>query len=394
MKIQSVELVASVESRLPASLVRSAEALHYLENLHRIGGWLNQTTALTIIETLWLQERYGITGNLAEIGVFQGKSFLALAAGARVSETILALDIFDGTDIASERPDYDVAAYGQGNQAKFMANLTEFFPQAKVVTIVRSSTDLRGREREFGMMGLRFLSIDGGHTRQITVNDLQIADACLADDGVCCLDDVFNVHWTGVISGLFEFLQSGPGLVPVAMFPNKLFLARPARSGFYASQFRALFPHALERERLELHQAEIDVFGDRWPEIGGTLRAIASRTAEAHVAEAAARATQAEMRALKAEGQVAEAAARATQAEMRALKAEGQVAEAVARAARAERKLAKRKAKASWVPGPFKASGRLLAHIINGAAGWGGRRAGSPAEITTEMAPDMPKLGQ
>jgi len=368
----SVELASSVEARPPASLVRSAEALHYLENLHRIDGWLYQTTALAIIETLWLQERYGITGNLAEIGVFQGKSFLALAAGARASETILAIDVFDSTDVVSERPNYD-AAYGQGNQAKFMANLTEFFPRAKVVTIVRSSTDLRGHEREFGLMGLRFLSIDGGHTRQLTVNDLQIADACLADDGVCCLDDVFNVHWTGVISGLFEFLQSGPGLVPVAMFPNKLFLGRPARSGFYASQFRALFAHALERERLELHQAEIDVFGDRWPEIGGTLRAIASRTAEA---------------------QAAEAAARATQAEMRALKAEGQVAEATARAERAERKLAKRRARASWVPGPLKASGRLLARIIHGAAGRGGRRAGSPAETITEAAPGMPKLGE
>src|SRR4051812_40146775 len=163
VKILSVGSTSSVESRPPASLVRSAEALHYLENLHRIGGWLYQTTALAIIETLWLQERCGITGNLAEIGVFQGKSALALAAGARTSETILAVDVFDSIDVASERPDYD-GAYGQGNQAKFMANLTEFFPQAKVVTLVRSSADLRGREREFGLLGLRFLSIDGGHT--------------------------------------------------------------------------------------------------------------------------------------------------------------------------------------------------------------------------------------
>jgi hypothetical protein len=373
VNLLSAELASSMESQPPASIVRSAEALHYLENLHRIGGWLHQTTALAIIEALWLQERHGIAGNLAEIGVFQGKSFLALAAGARASETILAIDVFDDAGAASERPDYDVAAYGHGNQAKFMANLTEFFPRAKVVTIVRSSTDLRGREREFGLTGLRFLSIDGGHTRQLTVNDLRIADACLADGGVCCLDDVFNVHWTGVISGLFEFLQSGPGLVPVAMFPNKLFLTRSALSGFYASQFRALFAHALERERLELHQAEIDVFGDRWPEIGGTLRAIASRTAEA---------------------QAAEAAARATQAEMRALKAEGQIAEATARAERAERKLAKRRARASWVPGPLRASGRLLARIIHGAAGWRERRAGSAAETRTAAAPGMPRLGE
>ena len=47
--------------------------------------------------------------------------------------------------------------------------------------IARSSADLRGREREFGLANLRFLSIDGGHTRRLTLNDLRIADACLTD---------------------------------------------------------------------------------------------------------------------------------------------------------------------------------------------------------------------
>lgn len=269
----------------PLSLVRTARALHYLESLPRIDGWLHATTALAIVETLWLQERHGIDGNLAEIGIFRGKSLLALVAGARESETIHAIDVFDDTPAEQTGPtDYDATAYGRGNKEEFLANVHEFFPSARIATLVRNSTELRGHESEFGLERLRLLSIDGGHTRSVTLNDLQIADACLGDAGICCLDDVFNVHWTGVASGLFMFLELRPNLVPVVMFPNKLFLCRPSWRLFYATQFRDLFGFALERERMELHEAEIDVFGDRWPAVSGSLRAVTARIAETQAA--------------------------------------------------------------------------------------------------------------
>ena len=271
----------------PLSLVRTAMALHYLESLPRIDGWLHATTALAIVETLWLQERHGIDGNLAEIGVFRGKSLLALAAGARGSETIHAIDVFDTPAEQTGPADYDATAYGQGNKEAFLANVREFFPSARIAILVRNSTELRGRESEFGLERLRLLSIDGGHTRSVTLNDLQIADACIGDAGICCLDDVFNVHWTGVASGLFAFLELQPNLVPVAMFPNKLFLCRPSWQPFYAAQFRDLFGFALERERMELHDAEIDVFGDRWPAVSGSLDAVTARAADLKAVEIA-----------------------------------------------------------------------------------------------------------
>jgi hypothetical protein len=311
----------------PASLVRSARAYRYVDSLAKIDGWLNETTALAIIEILWLQERSGIAGDLAEIGVFRGKSFLALAAGAAPADRLLAIDIFDTPNPTAERPVHDVAAYGQGNEARFRSNLAEYFPGTEAVVIARSSANLRGREREFGLDNLRFLSIDGGHTCHMTLNDLLIADACLSADGLCCLDDVFNVHWLGVVSGLFAFLQSNPGLVPVALFPNKLFLCRQGRRAFYARAFRYLFPEAIEREQLELHRAEVDVFGDTWPKVGTTLRAIAAHVAAADVSAAMAGTSQARTRAAEAE-----AAARA----------------ATVRAEQAERKLAKCKARRPW----------------------------------------------
>lgn len=269
----------------PLSLVRTAMALHYLESLPRIDGWLHATTALAIVETLWLQERHGIDGNLAEIGVFRGKSLLRWRrerVGRRRSMPSTCSThprSRPGRLITTQRP------MGRAIRKHSLPVFVSFFPSARIATLVRNSTELRGRESEFGLERLRLLSIDGGHTRSVTLNDLQIADACLGDAGICCLDDVFNVHWTGVASGLFALLELQPNLVPVAMFLNKLFLCRPSWQPFYAAQFRDLFGFALERERMELHDAEIDVFGDRWPAVSGSLRAVTARAADLKAVE-------------------------------------------------------------------------------------------------------------
>nr|MBW4093344.1 class I SAM-dependent methyltransferase [Pseudomonadota bacterium] len=257
---------------MTVAAARIAAALDYLDRLDSIEGWLSPTTALAIIETLWMQERAGIAGDLAEIGVYRGKSFLALAAGARAGERLFAIDLFDAGDSAAERADYDVAAYGSGNRAVFLSNLARFFPAARVEVIEGSSRRLRGTEAATGLAGLRMISIDGGHTRALTENDLHIADAVLGPYGVCWLDDVLNPHWTGVVSGLFAFLATAPGLVPVALVPNKLALCRPAACAFYRDGFRSRFGLALEREGIELQDGTIDVFGDRWPEVSAPLR--------------------------------------------------------------------------------------------------------------------------
>ena len=123
------------------------------------------------------------------------------------------------------------------------------------------------------MVDIRFFSIDGDHSKAATLNDLAIADACLAPHGVACLDDVYNVQWTGVVSALFEFLDQKPDLVPFAMFPNKLFLCRAATVAFYQEKCRKVFEFAIEKRRAELMNYFIDVYGERWPHLTKRLAA-------------------------------------------------------------------------------------------------------------------------
>jgi hypothetical protein len=240
------------------SLARLAAAYRYLYYSDRIDGWMYQTTALAMMELIWLQEEAGLTGNIAEIGIHHGCSALALIAAARPKETVIAIDLF-------ERQDLNVDDSGQGSLAAFQQHLRYLFPQAKVQTIAKSSLEIRGAEKQHGLADLRFFSVDGGHTRALTLNDLEIAETSLAPHGIAVLDDVFNASWPGVASGLFAFLARGRDLAPFAIFPNKVFLCRKAFRDFYRAACRDAFGYALHKQDLEFQDHPVGVYEDRWP---------------------------------------------------------------------------------------------------------------------------------
>jgi len=246
------------QSGATPSLARLTGAYRYLHYSDRIEGWMYQTTGLAMMELLWLQESASLAGNIAEIGIHHGCSALALVAAARENETIFAIDVFD-------RQELNIDGSGKSDLAAFREHLRYLFPKARVEIIAKSSLEIRGTEHENNLSGIRFLSIDGGHTKAATSNDLAIAEACLAPHGAAALDDVFNANWPGVASGLFEFLHRKPDLTPFAFFPNKLFLCRNSCKDFYRDGCRDVFGFALEKRDVEFQDHMVDVYGDCWP---------------------------------------------------------------------------------------------------------------------------------
>jgi len=105
------------------SLDRLAAAYRYLTYSDRIEGWMYQTTALAMMELIWLQEEAGLAGNIAEIGVHHGCSALALVAAARPDETMIAIDLFD-------RQDLNLDDSGRGSLAAFQGHLQYFSARA------------------------------------------------------------------------------------------------------------------------------------------------------------------------------------------------------------------------------------------------------------------------
>jgi hypothetical protein len=206
-------------------------------------------------ELIWQQERDGISGGIAEIGVHHGKSFLFLALAARPAERLVAIDLF-------ERQELNTDQSGRGDRHRFHMNLRRFAPGRTVEDITASSTELWQMENRLRLNGIRFLSIDGGHTRELTLNDLRLADALLDREGLCVVDDVLNPHWTGVISGIFEFFLNHPTLVPFAILPNKLALSRPERRDYWRNVLRSVLGVSLEKKDVEFSRWNIDVFGN------------------------------------------------------------------------------------------------------------------------------------
>ena len=68
---------------------------YLIAGLSQVEGWLCPTTAHIMITLAEEQTRLGMQGDLAEIGVHHGKSFLALATSIAPGKTIFAIDVFE-----------------------------------------------------------------------------------------------------------------------------------------------------------------------------------------------------------------------------------------------------------------------------------------------------------
>lgn len=164
-----------------------------------------------------------------EIGVHHGKFYLMLNQLTNITDQSFAIDVFENQHL-------NIDHSGHGSLEIFMLNLIQFDAhKGKNTKIIKGdSTDssLRLRER-IGYGTLRFISIDGGHTPEHTINDLKISNDLINNEGVVILDDFLNGQWLGVTEGVGRFLSDKPTLVPFAAGFNKLFLCKLSYHGYY-----------------------------------------------------------------------------------------------------------------------------------------------------------------
>lgn len=230
-----------------------------IEGLAAVEGWFEPESAELMAALLLHQIDLGQGGGVAEIGVHHGRSFLLLANGLASGESAVALDVF-------EHQEQNADHSGKGDRSRFEDNLARWAPHASVRVVASSSLDVAtGTAREmFGRP--RMFSVDGGHTAEITRHDLQLAEASIGEGGVVVLDDVLNGHWLGVLTGTATYLLEGPGLVPFAVSPNKLYLTDSAEAAAgYAAHLRVASPDLLGKCDVEFFGATVDVYGQGAP---------------------------------------------------------------------------------------------------------------------------------
>jgi hypothetical protein len=225
------------------------------EGMVQVEGWFDEETAEVMAALLMHQHETGVAGDVAEIGVHHGKSFLLLANGTRPGERAVALDVFGDQEKNLDRS-------GKGDRDRFEANVAAWAAAVDVVIVQASSLEVtpEGAESVFGRV--RLISIDGGHTSTITEHDMRLAEACVVPDGVVVVDDVLNPHWLGVISGVSAYLATDPPLVPFATTSAKLFLAAsPEAAERYAAHLRDSASDLLGKSDVEFFGTTIDVYG-------------------------------------------------------------------------------------------------------------------------------------
>jgi methyltransferase family protein len=192
-----------------------------------VDGWLHSDAAWVIVSLTERQRSLGVSGGVAEIGVHHGKLFILLYLLCRATEKAVAIDLFEDQHL-------NVDNSGSGDLAKFRRNLERHADSARLVLHQGNSMDLSGAiVTRLAEGPLRFASVDGGHTAEITAHDLATAEAALADGGIIVVDDVFNQQWPGVGDGVRRYFDRRPDLVPFAIGANKTYFCRPSHRDIY-----------------------------------------------------------------------------------------------------------------------------------------------------------------
>jgi hypothetical protein len=250
----------------------STATVYFNGGMESVKGWLSPTTARIMHDLALHQTKRGIHGDVAEIGIYHGKSFFPLATALAEGEKAIAIDVFEDQHKNPDGSGADSA--GDNSLQTFLRHKDQFAPDALIEVIKESSFDLARVGFVEQMRGrIRFFSIDGSHTREATLNDILIAEKTLCDGGLVTVDDILSPHWLGVISGVCDYLAGGRlrryltgrgRLRPLALIPNKLILSDGSPwAAEWTAFLLAEYGSALAKRGVELFGHPIDVFEER-----------------------------------------------------------------------------------------------------------------------------------
>jgi hypothetical protein len=219
---------------------RAERLEHFRSEIYgRVEGWLGDRMwqIVEVIGTIF--DSNGVHGHVAEFGVHHGLFLFLLNALRNGDEECFAIDLFDNQHL---NVDYS-GGEGRGSLAIFLSHIETLMPsQRRYFRIVQRDTMSFSASEIvdlFGKNGVKFFSIDAGHTVHHASNDLSLAQEVLAAGGVIALDDYMSVHWPGVTEGFYRFMHAqNRRLKPFLYFQNKLFLTTLSEHDAVLRQFR------------------------------------------------------------------------------------------------------------------------------------------------------------
>ena len=156
-------------------------------------------------------------GDLAELGVYLGKSAVLIGAHQHTGETFTVVDLF-GEEAAgaanAEENDDQYAALSRAAFERSYLSVHDSLP-----AVVQGPSESIVDHARAGAH--RFVHVDASHLYEHVQGDIEAVRTLLAPNGIVVFDDYRSEHTPGVAAAVWRGLDSG--LRPFALSPVKLY---------------------------------------------------------------------------------------------------------------------------------------------------------------------------
>ena len=199
----------------------------YKQALQNTEGWFSPSLLKVILAISDAQSLAGCQGWLIEWGVHHGRGLAVLGLAAGAEEWVLGLDCFGEQEL-------NRCGSGKGSLEATRATLTSLLGADHRVQLYATNL-LKFEAQQLGSLlqslpggyaPVRLAHIDGDHTEQGALNDLQCAAPHMHDRGVILLDDVFNPDWPEVGGAFHRFLAQHPDWKSVGVAYSRTILCQ------------------------------------------------------------------------------------------------------------------------------------------------------------------------
>ena len=219
----------------------SPAAPYLAQQFDKVRGASSKIATVVAVHLLEIQSAHRIGGHVAEIGVFEGRFFIALALCAKPGEKAIATDVFTWPD--------------EGIADRFLANCVKCGVDMDSVVVQKVATQrlTAAAYKEAAGGPIRFVHIDGGHTYDAVWHDLQLARGALNSMGVICMDDVLHPRYPALTIAVGDWLKSHPDYTIFAIVDRESFasackfmICRREHALFYSERLAvAAAPHLM-----------------------------------------------------------------------------------------------------------------------------------------------------
>ncbi len=141
----------------------------YAEKVDKVDGWFFEADVELFSHVLARQTAEGISGDMLEIGTYQGKSAILMGYGLRDDEELVICDLFEAVLDHTHGSPSSRGQYSGLDQQQFLANWDRFHTRRPIIEVCESS------QLDLGERALRLAHIDGCHAYPCVAHDIELA---------------------------------------------------------------------------------------------------------------------------------------------------------------------------------------------------------------------------